>query len=90
MYRLDKLQKTLEMIVMAALLGAHGCRVSITDWLAGVRINGPVVLVTEYPGKHHEKIVEGGIKTKQYINCNNHMFYFTKSIISVKQISIKQ
>ena len=33
---------TLKMVVLAALLGAQG-------WLAGVRITGPVELVT-YPG----------------------------------------
>ena len=32
--------KTLNIVVMAALLGAQGCG------LAGVRINGPVILVT--------------------------------------------
>ena len=37
------------MVKMAALLGTRGCGVSITtDRLAGVRINGPVVLVP-YP-----------------------------------------
>ena len=35
---------------IAALIGSQGCGVSIrTGWLAGVRISGPVVLVT-YPG----------------------------------------
>ena len=34
---------TLEMVVIAGLLGAPGRRVSI---MSGVRLNGPVVLVT--------------------------------------------
>ena len=61
------------MVVMAALLGAQGFRVSITtDWL-NVKINGPVVLVT-YPGNTviqlENKPVESGVKHKiidQYI-----------------------
>ena len=39
-----------KMVEIAAILGAQGYVVNImTDRLAGVRINGPVVLVT-YPG----------------------------------------
>ena len=41
------ISNTLKVVVMAALLGAQGWVVNITtDWLAGVRINVPVVLVT--------------------------------------------
>ena len=42
--------KSLKMVVKAALLGVQDGGFSITtDWLAGVRINGPGVLAT-YPG----------------------------------------
>ena len=37
---------TLQIVVMAAFRGAEGCRVSISNRLADVRINGPVGLVT--------------------------------------------
>ena len=41
--------KDIKMVVMAVLLDAQGCGASITTDSTGVRINGPVVLIT-YPG----------------------------------------
>ena len=48
--QLGRTKDFIKMVVMAALLGAQGCGVSITiDWLVSGN-NGPVVLVT-YPGE---------------------------------------
>ena len=54
--------KHFKMEVVAALLDAQGCMVSITtDWLAGVRIHGSMILTQETPW-YNWTIVESGVK----------------------------